>query len=90
MQNLINKLGQSRVIPPSPAAIQAAKVIQELHARANQDTQARMLAESKLTEAYDDIERLTKELQDAKNIIDKLSATAADAAEPSVPEATSD
>ena len=90
MQNLINELSQSRVISPSPAALRAAKAIQELHARANQDTQARMLAEQKLTEAYEDIQRLTKELQDAKDTINKLSATAADADKPSVPEATTD
>lgn len=85
MQNLINELGQSRVISPSPAALRAAKVIQELHARANQDTQARVLSESKLTQAYEEIQRLTKELQDAKDTINKLSAADTNTDKPSVP-----
>lgn len=80
-----------RQINPSPAAMRAAKVIQELLARANQDTQGRIAAEQKLTEAFGDIQRLTKELQDAKETINKLTAGVSDTAsrsKPSVPEAT--
>lgn len=89
MENLINELGQPRMISPSPAAIRAAKALQELHARANQDTQARIKAEHQLMKAFGDIQRLTKELNDAKENIAKLTAnTNASAArsESSVPD----
>lgn len=86
LENLINELGQPRMISPSPAAIRAAKALQELHARANQDTQARIKAEHQLMKALGDIQRLTKELNDAKENIAKLTNQLADASKPSVPD----
>lgn len=74
MQDLIDQLQQPRLTTPSQAAMKAARALQELLPRAEADLKARILAEQKLTEAYADIQRLTKELQDAKENINKLTA----------------
>lgn len=76
MEQLIHELCLPRQINPSPAAIRAAKLLQEIHARSQQDVQARIRAEQQLTEAFGDIQRLTKELNDAKETIAKLSLDA--------------
>ena len=78
MDNLIQELQSPRYLPPSPAALRAAKVIQELSLRADADIKARILAEQKLLNAENEIARLTQELINAKkNNIDNSSVDAA-------------
>ena len=80
MQNLIQELTSSRTVPPTSAAIRAAKELQSLAQRAQHDTAARLLAEERLVEAHSEletryagqkladayIEQLKKEVEDLK------------------------
>ena len=67
MNDLINELTNPRIIQPTQAMFRAAKALQEMFARSQADTKARLDAEAKLVEAFGDIQRLTKELQELKN-----------------------
>jgi hypothetical protein len=85
MQNLINELTQPRSLPPSPAALRAAKALQELAALHQADLKGRLEAERKLMEAYGDIQRLQGLLNEKSNTSASTSSTNDD--KPSVSEA---
>lgn len=76
MENLINELQQPRHIAPSQAQLRAAKALQELIALKQADTQARLLAEQKLVEAYGEIQELRRQLNEKNNTSDPIAVPA--------------
>lgn len=56
MQNLIQELTSGHTVAPTSAALRAAKQLQSLAERAMHDTNARLDAERKLTEAHSELE----------------------------------
>lgn len=78
MENLLKELSAPRLISPGQAQLRAVEVIKKLLDTRQQDLAARQNAERLLAEAHADIERLTKELNDAKETISKLTASTSD------------